>query len=223
MKKPVALAGLICWTSMLTSPADAADDSVFAYPKSAFELTNSLLAEPAREIAATRVLRGSFVHRKQLRDIPAPLEASGEFVFLREEGLYWHTTKPFDSVFVLTPAAMVQQDEGGAALKMNANEQPAVRAAARIFMALFAVDVKALESEFQMFGAPEGDGWRLGLRPKNAAMSAVFTQAVVIGDKQVREVRLLDAYGDRTVIQLQSTELLSRAPTPQERALIDAR
>lgn len=217
------IAGLLCWASMLIGSAHAAEDGVFAHPKSAAELTNSLLAEPVRAIAATRVLRGKFVHRKHLRDIPAPLEATGEFVFLREKGLYWHTIEPFDSVFVLTPTAMSQHDEGGAALTINANEQPAVRAAAQIFMALFAVDVTTLEREFQMFGVPEDKGWRLGLRPRNAVMSAVFTQAVVVGDRQVREVHLQDAYGDRTVIQLQSTELLSREPTPQERALLDAR
>lgn len=226
MNKSPTIAGLICWTSMLSGAASAQDDAVFSHPKSASELAASLLAEPARAIAATKVLRGKFVHTKHLRDIPAPLQASGEFVFLRDAGLHWRTVKPFESVFVLTPESMVQQDEGGAALTMNANEQPAVRAAARIFMALFAVDVNALESEFLMFGMPDvevgASGWRLGLRPKNAAMGAVFTQAVVIGDSQVREVRLHDAYGDRTVIQLRDTELLVRAPTAQERALLGA-
>lgn len=223
MKLSNALAGIACVFALLVSPARAEDDAVFAHPMSASELATSLLAEPAREVAASQVLRGKFIHRKQLRDIPAPLEAQGEFVFLRGEGLYWHTIKPFDSVFVLTPSAMVQQDEGGAALTLNAGDQPAVRAAASIFMALFAVDVKALETEFQMFGMPDANGWRLGLRPKNAAMSAIFTQAVVVGDKQVREVRLQDSYGDRTSILLQSTVLLSRTPTEEERALLGVR
>lgn len=201
----------------------ATEVDVFAHPKSAGELTQALLAEPARAIAHTHVLRGKFIHRKHLRDIPAPLESSGEFVFLRDAGLYWHTVKPFDSVFVLTPNAMTQRDEGGAALKMNAAEQPAVRAAARIFMSLFAVDVKALEGEFHMFGVAVEGGWRLGLRPKNSAMSALFTQAIVSGATQVREVELQDAYGDRTVIQLHGTELLNRAPTAAEHALISQR
>lgn len=220
MKVTWALAAMLCCAGAASDRVRAADIDVFAHPKSAAELTQSLLAEPARAISGARVLRGRFVHRKHLRDIPAPLESTGEFVFLRDAGLYWHTIKPFDSVFVLTPGAMVQRDEGGAALTMNAAEQPAVRAAARIFMSLFAVDVAALESEFHMFGVAVDGGWRLGLRPKNAAMSALFTQAVVSGAAQVREVELRDAYGDRTVIQLQGTELLQRAPTPAERALV---
>ena len=223
MKVSRFFSALLCCAAIAVCPVRAAEVDVFAHPKSAGELTQTLLAEPARAIAHTQVLRGKFIHRKHLRDIPTPLESSGEFVFLRDAGLYWHTVKPFDSVFVLTPTTMMQRDEGGAALKMNATEQPAVRAAARIFMSLFSVDVKALEGEFQMFGVAVEGGWRLGLRPKNSAMSALFTQAIVSGAAQVREVELQDAYGDRTVIQLHGTELFNRAPTAAERALISQR
>jgi outer membrane lipoprotein-sorting protein len=179
-----------------------------------------LLAQPAKEIANTQVLRGRFLHRKFLSEIPAPLEATGEFVFIRGQGLYWHTIKPFESVFVLTPQGMTQQDEGGKSFKMDAAEQPGVRAAAQIFMALFSVDLKALDNDFHLFGAPAGSGWQLGLRPKNAAMSQVFTEAVVSGAAQVQQVELHDAHGDRTVIQLLDPQLLTRPPTAQERALL---
>jgi hypothetical protein len=199
----------------------AAETDVFAHPSSADDLAKNLLAAPARDIARTQVLRGRFLHRKYLSEIPAPLEAVGEFVFVRERGLYWHTQKPFDSVFVLTPTAMSQTDEGGKAIKLDAATQPAVRAAAGIFMALFAVDLKALDKDFQLFGQPgakEGQ-WLLGLRPKNTALNAVFTQAVISGAAQVRQVELRDGHGDRTVIELIDTELLARPPTKQELAL----
>jgi len=198
----------------------AADAELFAQPKTADQLVQTLLAQPAKEIARTQVLRGRFLHRKHLAEIPAPLEATGEFVFVRERGLYWHTLKPFDSVFVLTPTAMLQKDEGGKELKMDAATQPAVRAAAEIFMALFAVDLKALDKDFHLFGKPDGAGWLLGLRPKNKAMNAVFTQAIIGGASQVKQVELQDAHGDRTVIQLLDTQLLTRAPTAAELALV---
>ncbi len=204
---------------MLATVAQSAAPDVFAHEQSADELTKTLLAQPAREIAKTKVLRGKFVHTKYLSDIPAPLEATGELVFLRNRGLYWHTLKPFESTFILTPTAMIQKDEGGAAIKMDA-AQPAVRAAASIFMALFAIDLKALSNEFRLYGVPTSTGWQLGLRPKNSAMSAVFTQAIVSGAAQVREIELQDAHGDRTVIRLLETELLQREPNADERALL---
>ncbi|HTE43362.1 MAG TPA: outer membrane lipoprotein carrier protein LolA [Steroidobacteraceae bacterium] len=201
--------------------ASAAEADVFTHPKTADDLAKNLLAQPAKDIARTQVLRGRFLHRKYLSDIPAPLEAAGEFIFVRQRGLYWHTLRPFDSVFVLTPNAMSQQDEGGKAMKLDAASQPAIRAAAGIFMALFAVDLKALDKDFQMFGQPGAkDGqWLLGLRPKNSALTAVFTEAIISGAAQVRQVELRDGHGDRTVIELQDTELSGRAPTQQELAL----
>jgi outer membrane lipoprotein-sorting protein len=214
---------LLSVLSSLLLPATAlADPDVFLHPKSAEELAKTLLARPAQEVSQTRVLRGRFLHRKHLSDIPAPLESGGEFLFVRDRGLYWHTQKPFDSVFVLTPDAMLQQDDGGKALKMDAKSQPAVRAAAAIFLALFAVDLKALDKDFRMFGQPvagQEGAWVLGLRPKSAAINSIFTQAIVSGAAQVREVELQDAHGDRTVIRLLDARLLQRAPSAEELAL----
>jgi hypothetical protein len=186
-------------------------------------LAKTLLARPAQAIAETQVLRGRFAHRKHLADIPAPLDSSGEFLFVRDRGLHWRTLKPFDSVFVLTPSAMSQKDEGGKEFKMDAKSQPAVRAAAGIFMALFAVDLRALDKDFRLFGLSTTEregGWLLGLRPKSAAFKSVFTEAIVSGAVQVRQIELRDAHGDRTVIRLLDTELLKRAPTAQELARV---
>lgn len=222
------LVGLGCLT-----PAAHAD--VFAHPKSADDLAKNLLTQPATALARAKILRGKFTHKKYLSEIPAPLEAQGEFTFLRGGGLYWHTLKPFESVFILTPDAIVQKDEGGAAVKLDASQQPAVHAAASIFMALFSVDLKSLSTQFMLFGSNcpldvkkgntksskgQKDTWQLGLRPKDSAMSAVFKQAIVSGAVRVREVELQDAHGDRTVIELLETELLDREPTAQERALL---
>ena len=214
------LAPLITGAALPSTTACAADAQLFAASKSADELMRTLLAVPARELAQTRVLRGKFIHRKYLGDIPAPLESSGEFMFLRDRGLYWHTQTPFDSVFVLTPQGMSQTDEGGRALKLSSDQQPALRVAARIFMALFAVDLKALDGEFNLFGIGTAGGWQLGLRPKNAALAQVFTEGIVSGGAHVRQVELRDAHGDRTVIELLDTQLLARAPTDQERGLL---
>jgi len=204
--------------SILAMSTQAATPEVFAHEKSADELAHTLLSPTVKEIAQAKVVRGKFIHRKYLSEIPAPLEATGELLFLRNRGLYWHTLTPFESTFILTPTGMVQKDEGGIAIKMDAATQPGVRAAASIFMALFAVDLKTLSNEFHLFGAPTPTGWQLGLRPKNSALSAVFTQAIVSGAARVQEIELQDAHGDRTVIRLLDTELLQREPTLDERA-----
>jgi outer membrane lipoprotein-sorting protein len=218
MNKRLVIAAQLL-AALLCAQTARAENSVFAYPQNATELTTTLLAQPVKAMANVQVLRGKFVLRKFLSDIPAPLEANGEFVFIRDTGLYWNTLQPFASVFVLTSKAMTQRDEGGKALTVDAREQPAVHAAAQIFVALFAVDVVALNADFNLFGMKTDKGWQLGLRPKNAALNAVFTEAIVSGAGQVEQVELRDAQGDRTVIQIHDGTLLGRAPTAAERAL----
>jgi Outer membrane lipoprotein carrier protein LolA len=203
----------------LTGAAKAASLDVFAHETSADELAATLLVQPIKQIAPAKVLRAKFVHKKYLSDIPAPLESSGEMFFLRDKGLYWRTQKPFESVFVLTPTGAFQRDEGGAAVKVDA-AQPAVRAAAGIFMALFSIDLKSLSHDFRLYGVPTGSGWQMGLKPKRTTMTAVFAQAVIRGAEQVQEIELTDSRGDRTVIRLVEVELLQRDPTSAERALL---
>jgi hypothetical protein len=140
-------------------------------------------------------------------------------LFIRDKGLYWHTSKPFESVFVLTPTGAFQKDEGGKAVKMDA-AQPAVRAAAGIFMALFSIDLPSLNREFRLFGIPTASGWQIGLKPRQASMSAVFAQAIISGATRVEEIELRDSRGDRTVIRLVGTELFSREATAAERLLL---
>lgn len=209
----------VCGLLLLIGSAKAASPDVFANEKSAHELAATLLVQPIKNIAPAKVLRGKFVHKKYLSDIPAPLESGGELLFLRDKGLYWHTRKPFESVFVLTPTEAFQRDEGGVAIKVDA-AQPAVRAAAGIFMALFSIDLKSLNQDFRLYGVPTPSGWQMGLKPKRAAMAAVFAQAIISGAAQVQEIELTDSRGDRTVIRLSEVELLQREATVAERALL---
>ena len=56
------------------------------------------LSRPAAKLAKAQVLEGEFRHSRHLSEIPRPLIATGEFIFVRDLGVYWHTQQPFDSV-----------------------------------------------------------------------------------------------------------------------------
>ena len=194
-------------------------DALFDQPRTAQELVNTVLSDTARALRQARQLRGQFMLAKHLRDIPAPLTAQGDFVFVSDLGIYWHTRTPFDSVFVLTEHGAVQRDEGGEAFRLDADQQPGVRAALEIFVALFRLDVDALSNNFQLYGERAAQGWRVGLRPKAQAMNALFTQAVVSGTAQIERIELLDAHGDRTTITVQAVRVDSQAADATTRAL----
>src|SRR5688572_3555076 len=112
----------------LAATAQAADP--FAHPASGKTL-QATLSRPAAQLSRAQVLQGRFTHSKHLREVPKPLVASGEFVFARDLGVYWHTRQPFDSVVVLTERGILEQNEGSPSLNLSADEQPAVRMIAR--------------------------------------------------------------------------------------------
>lgn len=182
-----------------------ADDgpNVFAHALTPAQMA-ALLGPAARPLAAAPGLRGRFEQRKYLPDLPRPLLSTGEFLFARDLGVWWHTRTPFDSVFILTREGARSRDEGGAETRVSADQQPGVAVAARIFFALFALDFEALSKDFDTYGIAtgtgKGAGWQVGLRPKLAAMSAVFREAVIDGAAHANRIELRDTHGDRTEI-----------------------
>lgn len=191
----------------------------FEHPTTGNALLTATLAAPARNLANAKVLTGQFTHRKFLSEVPQPLTATGEFTYARGLGVYWHTLQPFDSVFVLTSSGIVQRDEGAEAVRLSAQEQPAVRVIADIFLALFTLDVANLSSTFDLFGKSQGERWIIGLRPKTATIGSVFRQATITGAKDVEQVVLIDAHDDRTVIDLQAIRYSPAEPDAATRAL----
>jgi hypothetical protein len=208
------LAALFVLTNAAAAPPDP-----FAHRVTDEAQLRAALSLPAAKLARAQVLRGRFTHSKFLSEIPRPLVATGEFVFVRDLGVYWHTLEPFDSVVVLTGDGLEQRDGGEPALRVNAGEQPAVRVIADIFMALFTLDVGILARDFDLYGGKAPGGWIVGLKPRNRAMAGVFSQATVTGKDDVEQVVLTDARGDRTVIDLTGIGYANDPPAADIRAL----
>ncbi len=205
---------------ILAGSAHAAD--VFDHPQSAEQLLAGPLAQPAAALRGAQLMRGKFVYKKFLREIPQPLISRGEFVFARELGIDWHTREPFDSDFVLTAKGMTQRDDGKTTMQMSASEQPAIKIVARIFLALLSLDVKSLQDSFALYGLGQGKPsnaqWQVGLRPTVSAVASVFKEAVVSGGTQVETLVLRDANGDRTEISFSDVQY-NKSIAPAERAL----
>lgn len=213
-RRVVSLAALLVLANASAAPPDP-----FAHRVTDEAQLRAALSLPAAKLAKAQVLRGRFTHTKHLSEIPRPLVASGEFVFVRDLGVYWHTLEPFDSVVVLTGKGLEQRDGGEPALRVNADDQPAVRVIANIFMALFTLDVGILSRDFDLYGGKVPDGWSFGLKPRTRAMASVFAQATVAGQDDVEQVVLTDARGDRTVIDLTGISYSDDPPGADLRAL----
>jgi len=189
-----------------------------AVPVTSVAQLSKLTRDTARSLAGARAVRGKFVQKRWLAGLTKPLESSGDFLFARDVGIEWHTAQPFDSQFVLTHDTMTQRDEGGEALRVSAADQPALTVVSRVFFALFALDYAALSQDFGMAGIENGkEPWLLRLEPKTVALASVFRQALITGDATVRTVKLDDANGDSTVIELRDVQYDPKGLTPDER------
>lgn len=198
---------------LLTGPVRASETSLPALDAAGVE---QLLPAATRATLRAAVATGAFVQKKQLADLPKPLVSSGRFLRARGLGIDWQVQKPFASDFVLTTAALTEKS-GGSVRRSAAAQQPALAAASRLLLALFALDVKTLESEFRFAGAKVGSGWQLKLTPRHAALASAFTEAWVEGDSLLRRVRLVDGRGDVTEISF-SEQATQAALTPAQKA-----
>ena len=199
-----------------TTASAPAFPSVFAYPATPARL-ESITRPAASALASARVVRGKFVQRRYLAGLAKPLESSGSFLFAREAGIEWHTEKPFDSQFLLTDTRITQRDAGGVSLEIQASDQPALAVVARVFFALFALDVDSLSQDFELYGQGGDAGWQLGLKPRAEALGSMFRQALVEGSGAVKRVTLEDGNGDRSEIDFRDVIFDKRGLTPDER------
>jgi hypothetical protein len=186
--------------AIVSAGAVAADD-VFAHPATVAEL-QQLLKPAQAALADTQALRGRFEQRKFLSGIPQPLRSAGEFTFARDRGIWWHTVQPFESELVLTRAGIRERDASGGGSNLSAEQQPALRIVADVFLSLFALDPQRLTQSFQTYGRPAGPGWVLGLAPRAGALATAIGRVTIRGATRVEQVVLEDRHGDRTELEL---------------------
>lgn len=207
---------LVCLATAANATEAPLPDAVFSLPLGSGDLRR-LTAAATEPLAKARVVRGQFIQRRYLRELPKPLESRGDFLYARGIGIVWHTLTPFDSRLAVTPTG-IRQDNRGDSARLDVAEQPALRVLGRMFVGLFALDFEALARDFNTFGMSESDRWRVGLRPRRAALARVFNDAVLVGARSIELVMLHDAAGDRTDIQLQNLRYDADQLTPAEQS-----
>lgn len=172
------------------------------------------LADVRAQLADAQVTEGRFVQTRHLTELPEPLRSSGEFLFARGLGVHWQTRQPFAADFVLTPTAMALAGETRPVTRIELADQPGLRLVSELFLAMFALDLDALEAHFVVGVEPGRKGWALALEPRDTAMAAIARRVRVRGTRFVEEVELLDARGDRTRIVLEVTSASREQPGP---------
>lgn len=162
-------------------------------------------------LSEVQLLRGQYTQRKFLSELPRPLTSSGEFLLLRDRGIWWHTQQPVETQLTLTAAGLMQQDQqagqAGAGVEM----------AASIFFALFALDLETLDRSFELHLEQADGRWTLELRPRDASLAGWFQKIALSGRAGLEHLILFEATGDRTEIDLDAQPQALSTLTASER------
>ncbi len=184
---------------------------------SALAHAEGAIADVATRIAHPSLLRGHFVQLKQVAGFRKPLRSAGQFVLVRERGIIWRNEQPFASSLVVTPERLVSE-VGGSTRRVDAAQEPAVRAINAILFDLIDADIARLQARFDLLAIAQADGrWQLKLTPKAGTLTQAINAVELEGARHVDRVVLVEANGDRSEIAF--SELAeSPALTPEEAA-----
>lgn len=158
-----------------------------------------------RQLQHPAVLRGQFEQQRQLAGFSKPMISRGRFTVARERGALWLTDSPFSSQLILTRDTLIQKSGASVSQKLDAKQEPALRAINGVLFALLAGDLSALEQRFAIQGETSARGWSLRLTPRDAAWKQVMTRIELRGGAHIDTLDMLDINKDSTLIRFLNT------------------
>lgn len=178
-----------------------------------FAFALCLLAAPAwagwdidelmRMLSASGVSRATFVEKKYLAMLDAPVTSSGELLFTAPGRLERRTLKPRPEVMVLENGVMTLT-RGQRQMVLRLQDQPAVGALAESVRATLAGDRAALERHYRLKLEGSQARWSLLLLPREAATRAYVHEIRIGGERgEVRTVEVEQSDKDRSVMTIQ--------------------
>ena len=146
--------------------------------------------------------RVHFVETKEVSVLDRPLESSGELVFTPPDRLEKHVTSPGDERLVVDRDRLVIQRQGRRQ-ELALADYPQVAVLIESIRGTLAGDRAALERTYTLELAGDAQGWRLVLRPRDAALAKLVTQVTIEGSQaEVQRVAIEQADGDRSLMRI---------------------
>jgi hypothetical protein len=160
-----------------------------------------LMAMLARNTQGT----ASFVETRHLAVLDAPLESSGELVFVAPAHLEKRTLKPKPETLVLDNGTLIVETRRRRHV-LNLADYPEVAGMVDSIRATLAGDRAALERVYHLALRGEADAWTLRLVPTDAKLGGVVASIRIEGVRdELRLVEILQADGDRSVMRIVTT------------------
>lgn len=163
--------GLILTIFILCSDPSFAD--VYEHP--------AKLETVMQELPKLSNIKCKFKQEKTIQNLQNPLISKGDFEFIENEGVFFHTTYPIESKTDYTNQNYRQINE--------------------IINAISTKKYARLEKEFDFFFTGVPTNWYLGLKPKQTCKAKDFISSItIVGNNYIQEIKILQTNGNRTTL-----------------------
>lgn len=144
----------------------------------------------------------TFTEKKYLAMLDAPLESSGELLYIAPSRVEKRTLKPKPESLVLDGQTLIMA-RGSKKRTVQLQDYPQIAAFIESIRGTLAGDRRALEQQYllQLNGTEEQ--WTLQLSPKDKRMSDIIKAIRIGGDHgELRNIEIVQADGDRSVMNV---------------------
>ena len=154
-------------------------------------------------LARNKVSRATFVEKKYLAMLDAPVTSSGELLFTAPDRLERRTLKPRPESVVLEGGTMTMV-RGERRMVLKLQDYPAIGALTESVRGTLAGDRRALEQHYTLQLEGSEARWALLLRPREARIRGFVLEIRMEGERgEVRSVEIEQSDKDRSVMTIQ--------------------
>jgi outer membrane lipoprotein-sorting protein len=157
-----------------------------------------------QELAQVKIAKGSFVERKHLAILDAPLELSGTLVYVAPDRLEKHTLAPQAESLVLERDELtIESKKRNQRRTLALQDYPVVWAFVESIRSTLAGDLPTLSRFYQVSLDGGERRWRLTLKPSQRGMQDVISEIRISGDRSwINAIEIIEAGGDRSVMTI---------------------
>lgn len=157
-----------------------------------------------RELAQVKSARATFVERKHLALLTAPLESSGTLIYTAPDRLEKRTLAPRPESLVLERDRLTLEDGGSGQRRSFAlRDYPVVWAFVEGIRSTLAGDLATLSRFYQASLEGGERQWRLTLKPVEPDMQNVVSEIRIGGSRnRVNTIEIIETQGDRSVMTI---------------------
>ena len=154
-------------------------------------------------LAQTRSGHVSFVEKKSIAMLEAPVESSGELFYTAPDRLEKRTLKPKPETMVLDQGTLLVE-RGRQKHSLQLQQYPELAAFIDSIRGTLAGDRPALERNFRLSLEGSRQSWSLRLVPANDKMLAVVKRIDIAGEKElVKRIEISQADGDSSLMRIE--------------------